>query len=107
MFYLVYASLKAAVPYWAGMQPMEGHGGAAHGRSLAAAGGCALKDTVACGKSTLKQAPGWNCGQWRGASAREDFVAKTVACMESRLQQPAPEGLYPVGGNPHWNWRTV
>lgn len=67
---------------------------AAHGEPHAAADECALKDAVACGKSMQKQAPLWNCGLWRGANAREDFVARTVACRGSRLQQAFPEGLW-------------
>lgn len=55
---------------------------AAHGGPHAAAGGCALKVVVACGKSMQKQALAWKCVLWRGANARKDFVA----CKNCGLQ---------------------
>ena len=66
------------------LRPMEDHGGvaihtAAHGGPHDGAGGHVLKEAAAHGEPVLEQAPGRNCGPWRGAHTGAVFPAGAVA----------------------------
>jgi len=50
------------------------------------------------GYSMPEQAPGGSCGLQIGAHAGAGFLAGSVACEGSTLEQSVPEGLHPLKG---------
>ena len=88
----------------------------------AAACGYALKEAAVSGKPMPEQVPGRSYKPQRGTHIGAGFLAETVASRGTTLEQPVPEGLYPMekihtgesleglypmGRAPHWSREQV